>query len=42
MLDTAALASVHCQLTGDCMVIKGCQDQVEKVSGTTPFMRLLE
>lgn len=38
MLDTAALASVHCQLTGDCMVIKGCQDQVEKVSGTTPFM----
>ena len=31
MLQNAALSCVQCQLVGDCMVIKGCQEQVDKV-----------
>lgn len=45
MLENAALSSVQCQLTGDCMVIKGCKEQVDKVNHElpcicSPFVRL--
>lgn len=33
MLHNAALSFVQCQLVGDCITIKGCQEQVDKVKG---------
>lgn len=31
MLQTPALSFVHCQLIGDCLMIKGCQELVTRV-----------
>ena len=33
MLKDAALSFVQCQLIGDCITIRGCQEQVDKVRG---------